>query len=50
MNLRNMTANNPNLDFVNIKAYIIFDQILSICSKDIERKQYFDIKQELEYK
>ena len=40
-----MTANNPNLDLVNINAYIKFSEILSICSQDIERKQYYDVNQ-----
>ena len=43
MNLRKMTANNLNLDFVNIKAYIKFGQILCICSEDTERKPNSDI-------
>ena len=30
--------NNPNLDLVNMYAYIKFDEILSICCQDIERK------------
>ena len=30
---------NPNLDLVNINAHTKFEQILSICSKDIELKQ-----------
>ena len=34
-----MTGNNPNLDLVNINAYIKFGEILSICSKNIERKR-----------
>ena len=34
-----MTGNNPNLDRVNLK----FGEILSICSKGIERKQNSDI-------
>ena len=38
-NLRKMTGNNPNIDLVNINAYTKFSQNLSICSKDIERKQ-----------
>ena len=33
-----MTANNPNLDIVNINAYIKFGEILSILFQDIERK------------
>ena len=36
-----MKINNPNLDLVNIKAYIKFCEILSICSQDIERKRMF---------
>ena len=43
-----MTGKNPiDLDLVNINAFtcIKFDQILSICSKDIERKQNSDINQ-----
>ena len=37
-----MTANNPNLDLVNINAYMKYGQILSISSQDIERKQNSD--------
>ena len=29
--------NNPNLDLVNMNAYIKFNEILSICSQDNER-------------
>ena len=36
--LQKMTANNPDLDLVNINAYTKFGQIPSICSEDIERK------------
>ena len=32
-------SNNPNLDLVNMNAYIKFGEILSICSQDIEQKQ-----------
>ena len=35
-------CNNPKLDLVNMNAYIKFGEILSICSKDIERKQNYD--------
>ena len=35
---KKITGNNPNLDIVNINAYTIFGQILSICSQYIERK------------
>ena len=38
-----MTGNNPNLDLVNMNAYIKFSEILSICFKDIERKQNSEI-------
>ena len=37
--------NNPNLDIVNINAYLKFGEILSICSQDIEQKQNSDISQ-----
>ena len=35
---KKMMCNNPNVDLVNIIAYIKFGEILSICSQDIERK------------
>ena len=41
INLRKMTANNPNVDLVSINSYIKFGQNRSICSQDIERKQNF---------
>ena len=34
-----MTANDINVDLVNINAHIKFGEILSICSQDIERTQ-----------
>ena len=40
-----MTANNPNVDLVNMNAYIKFGEILSICSQDIERKRKFGVNQ-----
>ena len=40
-----MTGNNPNLDLVKINAYTKFDEIMSICSKDIEQKRNSDINQ-----
>ena len=40
-----MTGNNPNLDLVNINAYVTFGQIMSIFSQDIEWKQNSDINQ-----
>ena len=42
-NVRKMTCNNPNLDFVNINAYIEFGINLYIFSQDIERKRNFGI-------
>ena len=32
-------CNNPNLDLVNMNAFLKFGEILSICPQDIERKQ-----------
>ena len=40
-----MTGNNPKLDLVNVDAHKKIDQILSICSHDIERKLIFDVNQ-----
>ena len=40
-----MTGNNPDLDLVNMNAYIKFGEILSIYSQDIERKQNSEINQ-----
>ena len=37
---RIITGSNPKLDIVNVYVHIKFGQILSICSQDIERKQY----------
>ena len=34
-------CNNPDIDLVNMIAYIKFGEILYICSQDIERKQNF---------
>ena len=31
-----MMFNNPNIDIINMNAYIKFDEILSIFSQDIE--------------
>ena len=41
--LRKMTGNNPKLDHVNVDVHINFGLILSICSRDIERKQNSDV-------
>ena len=43
--LRKMTGNNPKLDLVNVGLHTKYGQILSIRSKDIERKQNFDVNQ-----
>ena len=43
--LRKMTGNNPMLDLVNVDVHTKFGQILSIRSRDIERKQNSDINQ-----
>ena len=44
--LRKMTGNNPKVDVVNVDVHTQFDQILSICSQDIEGKRNSDINQE----
>ena len=46
INKQTFTGNNPNLDLVNINAYSKFDDILSTCSSDIERKRISGINQE----
>ena len=38
-------CNNPNVDLVNMNAYIKFGEILSIRSQDIKRKGNFGINQ-----
>ena len=38
-----MAGNNPNLDLVNISAYLTLGEILSICFQAIEQKQKYDI-------
>ena len=38
-------ANNPRLDLNNVDVHINFGQILSICSRDIERKRNYDVNQ-----
>ena len=43
--LRKMTGNNPKLDHVNVDVHTKFGQILSIYSRDIERKQNSDVNQ-----
>ena len=41
-----MIGNNPKLDLVSVDEHTKFGQILSIRSKDIERKQNSDVNQE----
>ena len=43
--LRKMTGNNPKLDHVNVDVHTKFGQILSILSRDTERKQNSDVNQ-----
>ena len=45
--LQKMTGNNPKLDFVDVDVHTKFGQILSICSRDIERKRNSDVNQGL---
>ena len=40
-----MTCDNPKLDLINADVHTKFGQILSISSRDIERKRNFDINQ-----
>ena len=40
-----MMCNNPNVDLVNMNAYMNIGEILSICSQDIERKGNFGVNQ-----
>ena len=42
---RKMMCNTPNLDLVNINAYIKFGEILSICSQDMEWKRNSGVNQ-----
>ena len=37
--MQKVMCNNPKVDLVNINAYIKLDEILSICSQDIELKR-----------
>ena len=43
--LRKMTGSNTKVDVVNVDVHTKFGQILSICSRDIERKRNSDINQ-----
>ena len=40
-----MMGNNPKLVLVSVDVHTKFGQILSICSRDIARKQNSDVKQ-----
>ena len=40
-----MMCNNPNVDLVNMNAYIKYCEILSVCSQDNERKLNFGVNQ-----
>ena len=43
--MQKLTGNNPKLDLVNVDVHTKFGQILSIGSKDIERKRNSDVNQ-----
>ena len=43
--LQKMTGSNPKLDHVNVDVHTKFGQILSIRSRDTERKQNSDVNQ-----
>ena len=45
--LRKMTGDSPKLDHVNVDVHTKFSQIVSISSRDIERKQSSDVNQGL---
>ena len=44
-NVGKIMCNNPNVDLVNMNAFMKFGEILSICSQDIERKLNFGVNQ-----
>ena len=44
-NLQKMTGNNPKLDHANVDVHTKFGQILSIRSRDIERKRNSEVNQ-----
>ena len=44
-NMQKMMCDKPNLDLVNMNAYIKFGEILSICSQDIEWNRNFGVNQ-----
>ena len=39
-NVPKMSCDNPNIDIVNMDAYIKFGEVLSISSQDTERKRH----------
>ena len=39
-NMRKRTCNKPNVDLVNVNAYIKFGENLSTCFQDIDRKRH----------
>ena len=41
----NKKTNNPNVDFVNMNAYMKFGENLSIFSQDIEQKRNLGVNQ-----
>ena len=41
-NVGKIMCNNPNVDLINMNAYLKFGEILSICSQDIEQKRNND--------
>ena len=43
--LRKMTGNNPDIDLVNVDVHTKFGKILSLRSRDIERKENSDVNQ-----
>ena len=43
--MRKMMGNNPKVGLVNVDVHTKFGQILSICSRDIERKRNSDVNQ-----
>ena len=45
LDLVNVDMHNPKLDHVDVDVHIKFGRILSICSRDIERKQNSDVNQ-----
>ena len=45
LDMQKMMCDYPNVDLVDMNAYIKFGEILSISSQDIERKPIFGINQ-----